>query len=70
MNEKDLRKRLENYAPSALTIMTRGVEIHPDSLRKKLLKKPIKGGPEIILAIYREDEGNKVLICEKLPERD
>lgn len=68
LNEKDLKKRLDSYAPHSLTIMTRGVELDPDSLRKKLLKKSSKGGPELVLAIYRDDDGNKVFICKRLPK--
>jgi hypothetical protein len=63
--DKNLANLVNNYQPSALTIMTRGVNIEPEKLRKKLLKKPIKGGPEIVLAIYRDDSGPICLICER-----
>lgn len=65
-NEKQLAGQISIYAPGALTIMTRGVTLDPEILRKKLLKKPTKGGPEIIVAIYRDDSGPIALICSRL----
>ena len=67
-NEKDLAKQISAYAPGALTITTRGINLDPELLRKKLLKKPIKSGPEIVLAIYRDDAGTVALICKRLPK--
>jgi len=63
--DKNLASLVSKYQPGALTIMTRGVNVEPEKLRKKLLKKPTKGGPEIILAIYRDDSGPICLICER-----
>jgi SAM-dependent methyltransferase len=65
-NEKQLAVIISGYAPGALTVMTRGVTLDPELLRKKILKKPIKGGPEIIVAIYRDDSGPVALICSRL----
>jgi hypothetical protein len=66
-NEKELAKLISKYSAGALTVMTRGVTIDPEILRKKLLKKPVKGGPEIIVAIYRDDSGPISLVCSRLP---
>jgi SAM-dependent methyltransferase len=66
-NEKELAKLISKYSAGALTVMTRGVTINPEILRKKLLKKPVKGGPEIIVAIYRDDSGPISLVCSRLP---
>jgi hypothetical protein len=65
-SEKELAKKLVRYQPSALTIMTRGINLNPDALRKKLFKKPTKSGPEVILAIYRDNLGPVCLICTRL----
>lgn len=65
-DEKLIANRLAAFAPGSLTIMTRGVSVEPELLRKKLLKRPIKGGEEIVLAIYRDDSGSVALVCRRL----
>lgn len=65
-NEKLIADRLIEFSPGSLTIMTRGVSVDPELLRKKLLKRPVKGGQEIVLAIYRDDAGSVALICRRL----
>lgn len=69
-NEKELATYVQGVAPDALTIMTRGVDLDPDQLRKKLLRKPTKGGRELVLAIYRDDKGTQVLSCRRLSKLD
>lgn len=65
-NENGLASYVQSVAPDALTIMTRGVDLDPELLRKKLLKRPTKGGGELVLAIYRDDTGTQVLCCRRL----
>ncbi len=65
-NEKALAKSISSLAAGSLTVMTRGVELDPELLRKKILKNPTKGGPEVVIAIYRNDSGTIALICSRL----
>lgn len=65
-NEKSLAKSIDSLAAGSLTVMTRGVDVDPDLLRKKILKNSIKGGPEVVVAIYRDDSGTIALICQRL----
>lgn len=65
-DEKLIANRMADFAPGTLTVMTRGVSVDPDLLRKKLLKKPTKGGKEIVLAIYRDDAGPVAIICHRV----
>jgi len=65
-SERELAKLVVRYQPSALTIMTRGINLDPEALRNKLMKKPNKAGPEVIMAIYRDDLGPVCLICTRL----
>ena len=66
LNEKSLAKLIASMGAGSLTIMTRGVDLDLESLRKKILKSPTKGGPEVVIAIYRDDPGNVALICSRL----
>lgn len=65
-NEKSLAKSIALLSAGSLTVMTRGVEVDPDLLRRKILKNPTKGGPEVVVAIYRDDSGTIALICSRL----
>ncbi|MEY4312286.1 MAG: hypothetical protein RLZZ571_1056 [Actinomycetota bacterium] len=65
-NEKTLAKSITTLVAGSLTVMTRGVELDPELLRKKILKNPTKGGPEVVLAIYRNDSGTIALVCSRL----
>ena len=65
-DEKAIANRITAFAPGTLTVMTRGVSVDPDFLRKKLLKQPTKGGKEIVLAIYRDDAGPVAMICHRV----
>lgn len=66
LNEKTLAKSIASLGAGSLTVMTRGTDLDPDALRKKILKQPTKGGPEIVIAIYRDDSGTVALICSRL----
>ena len=65
-NEKTLAKSIASWGAGSLTMMTRGVELDPELLRRKILKNPTKGGPEVVIAIYRDDTGTIALICSRL----
>ncbi len=66
LNEKVLTKALAEFPASALTIMTRGVTINVEALRRKVFKKKERTSPELILAVYREDSGPVALICRRI----
>lgn len=65
-NEKTLTKSIASLGAGSLTVMSRGVDLDPELLRKKILKNPNKGGPEVVIAIYRDDSGAIALICSRL----
>ncbi len=66
LNEKVLTKALAEFPASALTIMTRGVTINVEALRRKVFKNKERTSPELILAVYREDSGPVALICRRI----
>jgi len=69
VSEKLMTQAVAKYESSGLTIMTRGVTINVDALRKKVFKKKTLGAPELVLAIYREDPHNVALICRRVTEQ-
>ena len=69
LNEKELVKVIATQNAGSLTIMSRGVDLDPEVLRKKLLRHPVKAGPELVVAIYREDAGTVALVCTRLTKR-
>ena len=66
VNEKVLAQEVAQREASGLTIMTRGVTINVDALRKKVFKKKTPGAAELVLAIYREDPHNVALLCRRV----
>jgi hypothetical protein len=66
VNEKLIAQEIAHYETSGLTIMTRGVTINVDALRKKVFKKKAPGAAELVLAIYREDPHNVALLCRRV----
>jgi len=66
VNEKVLAQEVAQREASGLTIMTRGVTINVDALRKKVFKKKAPGAAELVLAIYREDPHNVALLCRRV----
>lgn len=66
VSEKVLAQEISRHEASGLTIMTRGVTINVDALRKKVFKKKTAGAAELVLAIYREDPNNVALLCRRV----
>ena len=66
VSEKLMAQEVARHEASGLTIMTRGVTINVDALRKKVFKKKTPGAPELVLAIYREDPNNVALLCRRI----
>lgn len=63
---KTLKHDIAKFEASAITIMTRGVQLNVDELRKKISGKLQKSAPELVVAIYRDDAGNKAIIARRL----
>ena len=66
VNEKLIAQEVARHETSGLTVMTRGVTINVDALRKKVFKKKTSGAAELVLAIYREDPNNVALLCRRV----
>ena len=66
LSEKVLAKEIARHESSGLTIMTRGVTLNVDALRKKVFKKKTSGASELVLAIYRDDPNNVALVCRRV----
>jgi len=66
VNEKLIAQEIARFETSGLTIMTRGVPINVDALRKKVFKKKTPGAAELVLAIYRDDPNNVALLCRRI----
>lgn len=66
VQEKLITQAVKQHPASGLTIMTRGVNIDVDTLRKKVFKQKTPGAPELILAIYRDDPTNVALLCRRV----
>ncbi len=67
-NEKLLKAQIADMPSSALTIMTRGVNVDVESLRKKIFKKATPGAEELVLAIFREDQGPVALLTRRITQ--
>ena len=66
VSEKLIAQEVARHGTSGLTIMTRGLTINVDAMRKKVFKKKTPGAPELVLAIYREDPHNVALLCRRI----
>ena len=65
-SDKLLSSAVKNHEASGITIMTRGMQIDVEALRKQLAKAAPKGAAELVIAIYRDDAGPQALICRRL----
>lgn len=65
-NEKLLKNQIALTPASALTIMTRGVNVDVEALRKKLFKNPTAGADELVLALFRDDRGPVALLARRV----
>ena len=63
---KTLKRDVATYEASAITIMTRGVQVNVDELRKKISGTLTKSAPELVIAIYRDDSGNKSILARRV----
>ena len=64
-SEKQLVANLKDVSASGVTIMTRGMQLDVEVIRKLAVKATTSGGQELIIAIYRDDAGPQALICRR-----
>lgn len=64
-SEKQLVANLKEVAASGVTIMTRGMQLDVEVIRKLAVKATKTGGQELIIAIYRDDAGPQTFICRR-----
>ena len=64
-SENQLVANLNNVSASGVTVMTRGMQLDVEAIRKLAVKATATGGQELIIAIYRDDAGPQALICRR-----
>ena len=64
-SEKQLVANLKNVSASGVTVMTRGMQLDVEAIRKLAVKATATGGQELIIAIYRDDAGPQALLCRR-----
>jgi len=63
---KSISQVIREISASAITITTRGLQIDVEKVRKQISPKLQRSAPELVVALYRDDSGNKALICRRL----
>jgi hypothetical protein len=64
-SEKHLVANLKDVTASGVTVMTRGMQLDVEAIRKLAVKATTTGGQELVIAIYRDDAGPQALICRR-----
>ena len=64
-SEKQLVANLKDVTASGVTIMTRGMQLDVEVIRKLAVKATTSGGQELIIAIYRDDAGPQAFVCRR-----
>jgi hypothetical protein len=64
-SEKQLVANLKDVTTSGVTIMTRGIQLDVEAIRKLAVKATTTGGQELIIAIYRDDAGPQAFVCRR-----
>lgn len=65
-SDKELLTRVKNIPAAGVTIMTRGMQLDVEAIRKSLVKVAAPGNQELIIAIYRDDAGPQALLCRRV----
>ena len=68
LNPRDLAHEIRGIPCSGLTVMTRGVTVNVEQLRKEVLSKTDKLAPELIVALYRDEPRNVALLCQRVTD--
>jgi hypothetical protein len=64
-SEKQLVANLKAVSASGVTVMTRGMQLDVEAIRKTAVKAASSGNQELVIAIYRDDAGPQALICRR-----
>jgi len=63
---KAIAQAIREIPASAITITTRGMQIDVERMRKQISPNLQRSAPELVVALYRDDTGNKALICRRI----
>jgi len=64
-SDKQLATNLKGVALSGVTVMTRGMQLDVEAIRKTAVKASSSGNQELVIAIYRDDAGPQALLCRR-----
>ncbi len=64
-SEKLLVANLKDIELSGVTVMTRGMQLDVEAIRKLAVKASSSGNQELVIAIYRDDAGPQALLCRR-----
>lgn len=64
-SEKQMATNLKDFEASGVTVMTRGMQLDVEAIRKTAVKASKSGKQELVIAIYRDDAGPQALICRR-----
>jgi len=56
---------LKGIETSGVTVMTRGMQLDVEAIRKMAVKASSSGNQELVIAIYRDDAGPQALLCRR-----
>jgi hypothetical protein len=64
-SDKQLAASLKGVPTSGVTVMTRGMQLDVEAIRKAAVKACSSGNQELVIAIYRDDAGPQALLCRR-----
>ena len=64
-SEKQLIVNMKDVPTSGVTVMTRGMQLDVEVIRKAAVKASSSGSQELVIAIYRDDAGPQALLCRR-----
>jgi len=64
-SDKQLVSNLKDIEQSGVTVMTRGMQLDVEAIRKAAVKASSSGNQELVIAIYRDDAGPQALLCRR-----
>lgn len=64
-SEKQMVATLKDFEASGVTVMTRGMQLDVEAIRKTAVKTSKSGKQELVIAIYRDDAGPQALVCRR-----
>ena len=64
-SDKQLTTNLKDIELSGVTVMTRGMQLDVEAIRKAAVKASRPGNQELVIAIYRDDAGPQAMLCRR-----